>query len=112
MILHILKKKAWEEAKVKGTYLGDTLETEGFIHCSTAETVIEVANHNFKNVHDLILLCIDESKVEAQVKWEDLSNIGIDFPHIYGSLNADSVIKTLIFEPGENGFFELPKELV
>jgi uncharacterized protein (DUF952 family) len=112
MILHILKRKSWEEAKADGVYSGDSLEKEGFIHCSTAETVVEVANYNFKDVHDLILLCIDESKVVAEVKWEDFSNIGINFPHIYGPLNIDSVIKTVAFEPNEDGFFKLPKKLV
>lgn len=111
MILHILKKKVWEEVKVDGIYSGDTLEKEGFLHCSTAETVVEVANHHFKDVDDLILLCIDESKVTAKVKWEDLGNIGVNFPHIYGPLNINSVIKTVAFEPKEDGLFKLPKEL-
>jgi len=56
-------------------------------------------------------LCIDEDQVIAEVKWEDLRNTGINFPHIYGPLNIESVIKTVPFEPKKDGFFKLPKEL-
>ncbi|RMD52265.1 MAG: DUF952 domain-containing protein, partial [Candidatus Thermofonsia bacterium] len=33
-ILHITTKEAWETAVSQQTYTGDTLESEGFIHCS------------------------------------------------------------------------------
>ena len=56
-------------------------------------------------------MCIDEDQVIAEVKWEDLRNTGINFPHIYGPLNIESVIKTVPFEPKKDGFFKLPKEL-
>ncbi|MCK6074689.1 DUF952 domain-containing protein [Paenibacillus silvae] len=110
IIVHALPRTDWESALVNGTYRG-SLEKEGFIHCSPIEKIASVANYNFRGVQGLIILCIDESKVKSEIRWEDLYNEGREYPHIYGELNLDSVIKTVDFEPDENGIFVLPKEL-
>jgi len=107
MILHICKKSAWNQAQEAGEYRGDTLESEGFIHCSTSEQVTEVADSLFKGVQDLLLLVIDESKVVSVIKFEDSGN-GNMYPHIYGPLNLDAITKTVDFPPNPNGNFILP----
>ena len=43
MIFHIATRKASDEAARAGVYRADTLATEGFIHCSEARQVAEVA---------------------------------------------------------------------
>jgi len=43
-ILHITKHAQWEQAKLAGAYRGDTLDSEGFIHCSTPKQIIGIAN--------------------------------------------------------------------
>ena len=106
MILHITHKHAWDEAMKTGEYRGDTLSTEGFIHCSTLEQVIEVANYLFKGVSDLLLLVIDEHKVTSAIAFEDPGN-GKQYPHIYGPLNLDAVEKTVDFPPCKDGTFAL-----
>lgn len=108
MILHIIKNEQWEFAQQAGEYRGDTLATEGFIHCSMPEQVIEVANYIFHGVQGLILLVIDENKVTSKIKYEDPGN-GKSYPHIYGPLNIDAVIKTVDFPPNQDGTFSLPK---
>ncbi len=37
MILHITTRTAWQEALPCGEYRTPSLETEGFIHCSTPD---------------------------------------------------------------------------
>lgn len=106
MILHITKREQWEQAKQAGIYRGDTLDTEGFIHCSTPQQVIRTANKYFYQQKGLALLCIDSDKVQAEIKYEGLP--GDLFPHIYGALNLDAVTQVLAFEPREDGFFEMP----
>lgn len=107
MILHICAKKVWIETQNQGEYRGDTLATEGFIHCSTPEQLIEVANFIFKGVQGLVLLIIDEKKVNCEIKYEDPGNKKL-YPHIYGPLNLDAVIRTIDFTPNTDGYFELP----
>lgn len=108
MILHIVKKEAWEQAKQSGDYRGDTLESEGFIHCSKPDQVIEVADYAFQGTQDLILLVIDESLVANEIKYEDPGNNKL-YPHIYGPLNIDAVIKTVDFPAKGDGTFSLPE---
>lgn len=107
MILHICKKSVWDQAQAAGEYRGDTLESEGFIHCSTSDQIIEVADSLFKGVQDLLLLVIDESKVVSAIKFEDSGN-GNLYPHIYGPLNLDAITKTMAFPPNQEGKFILP----
>jgi uncharacterized protein (DUF952 family) len=110
MILHICSSAAWEAALNSDSYAGDTLLTEGFIHCSTRDQVIEVANFIFGGRNDLLLLLIDERRVKAEIKFEDAGN-GKLYPHIYGALNLDAVVNTVAFPPQAGGTFVLPASI-
>ncbi|MFQ6101804.1 MAG: DUF952 domain-containing protein [Anaerolineae bacterium] len=110
LILHITKREQWERAESAGVYRGDTLDSEGFIHCSTPQQVIILANALFHAQKGLVLLCIASERVKAEIRYEGLEE-GERFPHIYGPLNTDAVIEILEFEPGEDGKFELPGEI-
>ncbi|MDX8365379.1 DUF952 domain-containing protein [Cytobacillus sp. IB215665] len=111
MILHIIEKEAWFKAQREGIYTPSSIKTDGFIHCSTSEQVVDVANFLYKGHTDLVLLCIDPNKVEAKIVYEDLYEAGKLFPHIYGSLNIAAVFKVIRFIPDRNEGFSLPKEL-
>lgn len=110
-ILHITQNQQWQEAKNLGSYRADSLDTEGFIHCSKSTQIVKVANRFFLNQKDLVLLFIDSDRVQAEIRYEE-AEIGELFPHIYGELNVDAVYKAIDFEPGEDGFFDLPQEVV
>ncbi len=71
MIYHIVSKSDWAAVGNSPYYRGDTLDTEGFIHCSTIEQVLDTANYLFKGREDLVLLQIDESKLKSLLKYED-----------------------------------------
>jgi uncharacterized protein (DUF952 family) len=104
-IWHITKREQWEQAQLAHVYFSDSLNSEGFIHCSTSEQVLLVANFLFRGQQGLVLLGIDSSKVQAEIRYEDVA--GKAFPHIYGALNTDAVVEVLDFEPGVDGLFEL-----
>ena len=109
-IFHVTTRAQWEHAQATGTYRGDTLDTQGFIHCSTAAQVAGVANAIFRGRQDLILLRIDSTRVQPEIRYEPPTAPENErFPHIYGPLNADAVLETLPFEPGPDGSFRLPK---
>jgi uncharacterized protein (DUF952 family) len=109
-IFHITPRKDWEKAKTAGFYQAESLETEGFIHCSTSAQIVKVANNFFKNQTDLLLLFIDSDKVKPEIIY-DFVTVNETFPHIYGALNNDAVFKVINFEAAENGLFELPSEI-
>ncbi|WP_193198184.1 DUF952 domain-containing protein [Nostoc sp. MG11] len=110
-IFHITQRQQWEQAKNIAIYRGDTLDSEGFIHCSKADQIVKVANTFFLNQKDLVLLFIDSDKVQPEIRYEE-AEIGELFPHIYGELNIDAVFQVIDFEPGEAGLFELPQEVI
>jgi uncharacterized protein (DUF952 family) len=110
-LLHITRLPQWEQAKLEGIYRSDTLDTEGFIHCSTLEQIVKVANKFFSDRQQLIILCIDSQRVVFEIKYEE-SEPGEQFPHIYGSLNLDAVVKVIELTPGADGKFEFPPQLV
>jgi len=119
MILHITTHKEWKTAQLQGKYTAPTLETEGFIHCSTLKQATDTANIFFKGQNGLALLCIDENKLQSKCKYEDPTgggnhdpNVGNLFPRIYGPINLSAVIKVVDFPPNENGFFTLPTEII
>ncbi|BAU11823.1 hypothetical protein LEP3755_23260 [Leptolyngbya sp. NIES-3755] len=111
MLLHITDRERAIAAKQSGTYRADSLDTEGFIHCSTTEQVIWVANQFYRGQSSLVLLVIDVDRVHAEVKYEPVEGVG-DFPHLYGELNADAIVEIIDFLPNSDGSFTLPKQLL
>jgi len=115
-ILHICERINWENALKTGSYQPVSLQSEGFIHCSTPSQVLQVANSFYADRQDLLLLWIQLDDVQAEVRWEKpvspASQGFIDmlesFPHIYGPLNLDAVFDVVNFFPDNDGVFKLP----
>jgi uncharacterized protein (DUF952 family) len=107
-IYHITPQEEWERARAAGSYQADSLQSEGFIHCSKREQVIPVANRFYHGRVDLVLLAIEPSRLSAQVKYENLEGGEILFPHIYGPLDLDAVTAALPFPPAPDGTFSFP----
>jgi uncharacterized protein (DUF952 family) len=117
IILHITTRVDWDAARTAGSYRPASLEREGFIHCSTPAQAVGSANKYFHGRTDLILLCIDESRV-ADLRYEPPATIGgvadprADdlFPHIHGPLDPDAVVRTIAFPCDRDGRFALPAD--
>ena len=105
-IFHLTPAATWADARRAGVYAADSLATEGFIHCSTAEQVVWVANTRFRDRHDLVLLNIDSGQLSAPVKYENLEGGTQLFPHLYGPLNLDAVVGVTFFLPDQSGAFD------
>ena len=116
MILHIAARGDWERAQADGSYRLDSLETDGFIHCSTSAQAPRVADALFPGRSDLLLLCIDPAKLTSDLRFEapahpsDQDAPDETFPHIYGPIDLDAVVAVVDFPPGEDGRFRLPPD--
>jgi uncharacterized protein (DUF952 family) len=116
VIYHITSLKAWREAGQRGEYRAESLETEGFIHCSTETQVLPVAAKYYPGRGRLLLLAIDPARLSAQLKWEPPSGgappagvpEGEVFPHVYGPINLDAVVRVFDLEPAPDGTHSLP----
>ena len=111
MIYHILSKAVWREQELTAPYRHASLSSEGFIHCTGDPVLLVwVANHYFEEQPgDFVILCIDETKVQAPVQWDQVGER--QFPHIYGPLNRDAIVGVADFPRNALGKFLLPTEL-
>jgi uncharacterized protein (DUF952 family) len=111
LILHICPRDVWAAAEAAGTYEGDTLASQGYIHCSTPEQVHRPATFLFRGRTDLLLLQIDESRLPVPITWEQGDPPTPDgelFPHLYGALPIDAVIAIYAYQPDADGSFSPP----
>lgn len=90
LIYHICTEEAWADAMEKGEYRADSLDEVGFIHASTKEQVVGVANRFYRHLDHLMVLWIDVRRLVSEVRWEQVED-GV-FPHIYGPVNLDAVV--------------------
>jgi uncharacterized protein (DUF952 family) len=94
MIYHVVTVGNWEIALDAGFYEADSLASEGFIHASKEEQVTGVLERYYPGQTDLLLLHIDETKLTVPLKYELAPSVNEMFPHIYGKLNTNAVVKT------------------
>ena len=114
LIYHITPRADWEAAQANGKYITASIETEGFIHCSTDQQAAHVANAFYAGQTGLVILVIDPERLSANLQWDPPAHpapesapasLHGEFPHIYGPLNLDAVIEALEFAPNEDGVF-------
>ncbi|HXV39908.1 MAG TPA: DUF952 domain-containing protein [Steroidobacteraceae bacterium] len=116
MICHITTQAAWETGQASGQFRSPEFDDFGFIHCSTPEQLPLVANAFFAGRSGLVLLVIDEAKLKSPVRWEPPHaigplpgfTIGSFFPHVYGPINVDSVVRAVPLVPNDRGAFIMP----
>jgi len=106
VLFHIATDVDVERAKHTGTYVPGAFTHDGFIHCSYAEQVIQVANRLFAGRKDLVLLEIDPQRLSCPVVDENLEGGMELFPHIYGHLPMNAVLAVHPFRCDERGRFQ------
>ncbi len=92
LIYHVTTLEEWEMAQKNGFYKADSLEIEGFIHCSTAHQVEGVLERYFAGKTNLIKLNIDPNKLTSKLVYELSPSINQEFPHVFGVINLDAII--------------------
>lgn len=110
IIFHIASPESWQQAQSTASYQSETLASEGFIHCSTVAQIVTVANRFFGGQEKVLLLCIDSEKVKAEIKYEE-SEPNQFFPHIYGEINVDAVLKVINWQAQADKMFYLTSEI-
>lgn len=109
LIYHLTTRAEWERARVAGFYTAASLEGDGFIHCSTAEQLLPVANAFYRDLDEPVVLRIDADRLAAPLRWEspdpDDHFGGERFPHVYGPINLDAVAAVSGLERSPDGVF-------
>ena len=83
-------------------YFGkENIKLEGFIHCSPVEYMWR-ATPTSKYNDELVILCIDTNKLEAEVRWED-GIIAGTIPMFIGLINLNAVTAVLPYLRDQDG---------
>jgi uncharacterized protein (DUF952 family) len=89
-----------------------SLQSSGFIHCSTLEQVISVANYIAPYDEEMQLIEIDPDRLRSEVRYENTDGGDELYPHIYGPVNRDAIVDIHRLEwDGEEGY-QLPEGLM
>ena len=94
-IYHVTTQKEWEQALLNNEYLPLNYAQDGFIHCSIERQIAGVLDRFYKGQSGLVKLKIEKAKVQRPVLFELAHDMNELFPHIYGSLNIDSVVEVI-----------------
>ncbi len=121
-IYHITTQHAALQAHQTGAYRAPSLDSEGFIHFSTREQILQVANAFYRGQSDLVILTVETSLLQAELRFEapvhpsgaenaPATEAGQQFPHLYGALNLNAITALSPFPCLPYGDFLLPKDL-
>jgi uncharacterized protein (DUF952 family) len=102
-IVHLCERSAWEVALGSGVYSPPSLTSEGFIHASRPEQLLEVANTFYSDSHDPVVLWINPTELLVELRWEQVGET--KFPHLYGSLNLDAVASVTQLTRDQDGTY-------
>jgi uncharacterized protein (DUF952 family) len=97
MIYHLTEPDRWQQSLAEGVHTGSTrgveLAQEGYIHCSTAAQWQGVVERFYGGATGLLLLHVDESKLDAPLVYEQLGDAPEPFPHVYGPIPIAAVVE-------------------
>jgi uncharacterized protein (DUF952 family) len=102
-ILHLVSLDDWRVAVDLGEYRPASLETEGFIHFSTADQVAATAQRFYTAVPDLALVLVDGDGYDVSFEeptdavaggWDEL------FPHVHRPVDPSSILGLSAYRPG------------
>ncbi|HXA71076.1 MAG TPA: DUF952 domain-containing protein [Stellaceae bacterium] len=93
LIYHMCRRAEWAAAEAAGHYRGSSQDAfDGFIHFSTAAQIRESARKHRAGQDDLVLVTVDAGRLGTALKWEP-SRGGALFPHLYGVLPLEAVVR-------------------
>lgn len=106
-LYHLALRDEWDAATREGEHysrstIGHSFDEVGYIHCSFPHQVQPVADMAYQGRDDVVLLVIDRSRIDSEVRVEALTG-DQEFPHIYGPLPIAAVVDVREVPLGADG---------
>lgn len=95
IIIVNVSEEYYEKTKDVESFGKELSENEGFIHASTIEQFPLIIPRLEKKGGSFMVLYIDTDKLSSNLKWEYSKSLNQDFPHIYGEINKEAVVKAV-----------------
>ncbi len=111
VIYHVVSLAVWN-ARPDQPYAPASLPEDGFVHCSPDEaTTLAVVNAFYRVAPEpLHVLVLDEERLSARVEFEAAApapppGVGgeVLFPHVFGPLDREAVVRILEIRWDEDG---------
>ncbi len=100
----IVSGAEWRAAQSAGLVAWSAVDRrDGFMHLSTAAQVLETARLHFSGAQDLVALKIDPCRLAGAIRFEPRRG-GDLFPHLYGDLSVDAVMRVRPLSESADGF--------
>lgn len=117
-IYHVSTGQAWSSQTVH--YHHPSLDSEGFIHCSTLHQLAVVANSYYQSEDNILVLVISTATLRSELRWEPprhpdgstAQSVHLLYPHIYGEINTEAVSEVINWTRDSRGRYRLPSQLV
>ncbi len=92
LIFKILRAEEWRAFHEAGETRGAPIDlSDGYIHFSTSEQLLETAEKHFAGETGLMVLALDADGLADDLKWEP-SRGGALFPHLYRLMRLSDVL--------------------
>lgn len=107
-LVHLCTRAEWERAQESGERIPDGFDADGFVHLSTPVQVHLPANRLFAGRDDLVLLVLDPTRLDGEVRFEPgvpSDPASMLFPHLYGRMTTAAVVVARPYLPGADGTF-------
>jgi uncharacterized protein (DUF952 family) len=91
LIYHIVTPEVWDKFKNETEYEAESLQTEGFIHCSYRNQLDDVLQRYYKDAERVCILHINPHYLKSELIAEPSTNREI-YPHIYGKINKSAIV--------------------
>ena len=102
-LFHIVPRAQW--ADVVHTYRPDSLLIEGFVHCSFADQVAGAADRHYRLVPDLVVVELDPHAIGSEIRVEDSTGTGTEYPHVYGPIPHRAALAVHALQRDESGHY-------
>lgn len=93
IVIHLIPHIDWEGIQGEPQLFSESIVQYGFIHCCLPEQMQGVLKHWFTAQKDVIAVEIDANLLISPLVFENLEGGSELFPHIYGLVNRDAVVR-------------------
>ena len=90
-IFHIITDDEWRLYEISGVIEPTSLQTEGFVHCSTVIQLPITIGRYYRDRQDLRVVQIAVSRLTSELRWEE-SHPGEFFPHVFGPIPMAAIV--------------------
>jgi len=105
-IYHVTDVQTWAQGQRRNSaYEPPSLGTEGFIHFCDYPRLQQISEEYFPDADELLVVEVNPSLLAPQLRYEIHRKDGIHYPHLYGALNTNAVLRTVPIQR-KNGSFE------